>query len=74
MLWACINVLKGQNNTFENFEDRVRFISAQEGQKELKFDIFGYFFDNRIWAINNVKNLSENRGLVSFEIFKYIPN
>jgi hypothetical protein len=46
------------------------YFSAREGKQKLKYAIFGYFFDVIILAINYARNPSENRELVSFNIFK----
>jgi hypothetical protein len=54
MLWACIDVMKAQNNTFERFQDRMSFTTAQEGQQKFKLAIFCYILNIRILAINDV--------------------
>jgi hypothetical protein len=70
MLWACINLQKGRNNTFECFVDQPSVFSVREGKQKLKFAIFGYFIDVIILVFNNARNPSEKSELVSSNIFK----
>jgi hypothetical protein len=57
MLWACVNLQEGQNNTFECFEDQLSFLCTR-GAAEVEVAIFGYFFDDIVLAINNARNPS----------------
>ena len=58
MIKACKDVQKGQNVTFECFEDRLGIICGQEKQQKLFSAIF---FQWKFLGIYDLKNPPENR-------------